>query len=134
MKIPLGQSPVVCVPNLVIVEPAVFAKNAQTDSQMTNFIYQQSTRPMDDLVPSMQHILLMHTFILVVYRQLTALFMTKNNPGYVPEAKTYLLHTIQNTSLHRKRWGQEYCTEQGGAFIADGFIILITFLFLNQIK
>ena len=31
------------------------------------------------------------------------------------EAKANVLLIIQNTSLHWKTWGQEYCTVNGGA-------------------
>ena len=39
--------------------------------------YSQSTHPMGDLVPSMQHVHLTHTFIWAMYRQLTALYTQK---------------------------------------------------------
>ena len=82
--------------------------------------YYRSTRPTGDLVPSIQHVHLTRTFICAVYMQLTAASIAppkknlKNNPGYVHEAKTYLLLIIQNTSLHWNTWGQEYCTVNGG--------------------
>ena len=66
---------------------------------------------MGNFVQNMQHVLLMHTFIWAVYRQVTAPSKKKqNNPGYVHEAKTSRLLIIQNTSLYWKTWGQEYCT------------------------
>ena len=37
------------------------------------YLHEQSTRPAGDLVPGMQHVLLTHTFIWAVYRQLTDL-------------------------------------------------------------
>ena len=66
---------------------------------------------MGDLVPTMQRVLLMHTFIWAVYRQLTALYTQKTPKTH--EVKTHLLLIIQNTSLHWKTWGQEYWTVNG---------------------
>ena len=66
-------------------------------------------RPTGDLVPSMQRVLLTHTFIWAVYRQLKTLYRPNKK-----KAKTYLLLIIQNIKLHWKTWGQEYCTQNGG--------------------
>ena len=79
------------------------------------YSYQQSTHPTGNLVPSMHHVLLMHTFTLTVYWQATALLaQKKKHMGYVHEAKTYLLFIIQNTLQHWRMWGQDYCTVNGG--------------------
>ena len=44
----------------------------------TAFSNEHSISPMGDAVPSMQHVLLTHTFIWAVYRKLTALHKQNN--------------------------------------------------------
>ena len=77
-----------------------------------------STCHMGDHLLFMQRILLTQTYIWVLWQQLAAaLIAPKNkikNPGYMHEAKTYLLIRIQNTSLHWKTWGQNTALQMVG--------------------
>jgi len=77
---------------------------------------------MGDLVPRMQHVLPIRTFIWPVYRQPTAASIALenqkkiNNPGHVHEAKT--IPTAYNskhlTVLENVGTGTLHCTVNGG--------------------